>query len=82
MGENRPNPSYDREIAFSSLFILTAWNMLLGAVMIMGVIPVEYGMILAFGGMLCIVIAAWKVLMGNELPWKSPRDYDERKENE
>jgi len=72
----------EQEIAFGSLFILTAWNMLLGAAMIMGIIPVGYGMVLAFGGMLCIVIAAWKVLMGSELPWKSPRDYDERKENE
>lgn len=72
----------EQEIAFGSLFILTCWNMLLGAAMIIGIIPVGYGMVLAFGGMLCIVIAAWKVLMGNELPWKSPRDYDERKENE
>jgi len=69
----------EQEIASISLFILTIWNMLMGALMISRLISVEYGMFLAFGGMLGVVIATWRSLMGDQRPWESPKKYRERK---
>lgn len=68
----------DAEIANLSLFVMTTWNAILGILMIFEILPVSYGMYLAFGGMCGIIIASWRTLMGNERPWESPRKYRER----
>ena len=68
----------DAEIANLSLFIMTTWNAILGILMIFEILPVSYGMYLAFGGMCGIIIATWRTLMGDERPWESPRKYRER----
>ena len=68
----------DAEIANLSLFIMTTWNAVLGILMIFEILPVSYGMYLAFGGMCGIIIATWRTLMGDERPWESPRKYRER----
>ena len=68
----------DAEIANLSLLIMTTWNAILGILMIFEILPVSYGMFLAFGGMCGIIIATWRTLMGNERPWESPRKYRER----
>jgi hypothetical protein len=68
----------DAEIANLSLFVMTFWNCILGILMIFEILPVSYGMYLAFGGMCGIIIATWRTLMGDERPWESPRKYRER----
>jgi hypothetical protein len=68
----------DAEIANLSLFVMTTWNAVLGILMIFEILPVSYGMYLAFGGMCGIIIATWRTLMGDERPWESPRKYRER----
>ena len=65
----------EQEIANLSLFVLTAWNTILGFLMIFEILPVSYGMYLAFGGMCGIIIASWKALMGDERPWESRSQY-------
>ena len=72
----RESPS---TICAVSLTILTIWNMLLGGLMIAEKISVESGMIVSFAGMIAIVFASWKVLMGDERPWESPKQYKSRK---
>ena len=68
----------NQEIANLSLFVMTFWNCILGILMIFEILPVSYGMYLAFGGMCGIIIATWRTLMGDERPWESPRKYRER----
>ena len=68
----------DAEIANLSLFVMTTWNAVLGILMISEILPVSYGMYLAFGGMCGIIIATWRTLMGDVRPWESPRKYRER----
>jgi len=58
--------------AFGILFILTAYNLMLAALMIFGVAPVWLGMLLAFAGMTGIVIASIAVLMPGQRPWRRP----------
>lgn len=58
---------------------MTAFNVVLGAFMIAGLIPVVYGMILAFVGMAGISFKSWRMLMGDERPWESRKQYEERK---
>jgi hypothetical protein len=68
----------EQEVANISLFVMTTWNAILGILMIFEILPVSYGMYLAFGGMCVIMIASWRTLMGDERPWESPRKYRER----
>lgn len=68
----------NQEIANLALTIMTIWNCILGIMMIFEILPVSYGMFLAFGGMCGIIIATWRTLMGNERPWESPKKYRER----
>ncbi|MGA0867011.1 MAG: hypothetical protein ACO3QV_06820 [Candidatus Nanopelagicaceae bacterium] len=68
----------EQEIAYASLFIMTAFNAILGILMIAGLVPVVYGMVLAFFGMAVIVHKAWRMLMGDIRPWESPKQYHER----
>ena len=72
----------EQEVAYASIFILTVWNMIMGAAMIVELIPVSYGMCLAYGGMIGVIFAAWRTLMGDERPWESPKKYRERKTRE
>ena len=65
----------DQEIANLSLFVMTTWNAILGILMIFEILPVSYGMYLAFGGMCGIIIASWRTLMGDERPWESRSQY-------
>ncbi len=67
-----------QEVANTALVIMTSWNMILGGLMISEVIPVFYGMMLAVGGMFAIIVASWRVLMGDERPWESPKKYRNR----
>ena len=63
------------------LLIMTTMNVFLGIVMVAGIIPVEYGMTLAFFAM-CGMIWKCKVdLMGNVRLWENPKQYRERMDN-
>jgi hypothetical protein len=72
----------EQEVANISLFVMTTWNAILGILMIFEILPVSYGMYLAFGGMCGIMIASWRTLMGDERPWESPKKYRQRKTRE
>ena len=72
----------EQEVAGTALFIMTTWNLILGSLMIAEVIPVFYGMMLAVGGMFGIIVASWRILMGDERPWESPKEYRERNGND
>ena len=72
----------EQEVANISLIVMTIWNVILGHLMILEILPVSYGMYLAFGGMCGIIIASWRTLMGDERPWESPKKYHERKNRE
>lgn len=65
----------DNEIAHAALLIMTTWNAFLGILMIFEILPVFYGMSLAFGGMCGIIFASWRTLMGDERPWESRSQY-------
>lgn len=62
------------------LLIMTTMNMFLGALMIFEIIPVEYGMSLAFFGMFGMIWKCKRDLMGNVRLWENPKQYRERME--
>lgn len=68
----------EQEIAFSALFIMTVFNVILGIFMITGLLPLSFGMVLAVVGMGGISYKAWRMLMNDERPWESPKQYKER----
>lgn len=68
----------EQEIGYTSLLIMTVWNAFLGILMINGLVDVLHGMLLAALGMLILVLIAWRMLMGDERPWESPRQYHKR----
>lgn len=68
----------EQEIGFTALFIMTAWNAILGILMVFEILPVLEGMVISFAGMVCINLSAWKMLMGDERPWESRNKYRER----
>jgi hypothetical protein len=72
----------NQEVANSALFIMTTWNVILGTFMVAELISVTYGMCLAFGGSIGIVVCAWRTLMGDERPWESPKMYRTRTQKE
>jgi len=70
----------EQEYAMTMLIIMTTMNVFLGALMIFGILPVVYGMSLAFFAM-CGMIWKCKVdLMGNVRLWENPKQYRERME--
>lgn len=71
-------PMREQEIAYSSLFIMTTFNIIIGILMIAGLVPVLYGMTMAFFAMAGIVYKTWRMLMGDERPWESHKQYLER----
>lgn len=72
----------EQEVANTALLIMTVWNGIMGLLMIFEIIPLLYGMLLAFLGMCATIIASKRVLMGDERPWESPKRYRERKDRE
>ena len=68
----------EQEIAMTSILIITTFNLILGALMSFGVIPVAFGMSLSFFGMGIITYKSWRMLMGDVRPWESPKQYEER----
>jgi hypothetical protein len=69
---------FEQQYAMTMLLIMTTMNVFLGIVMVAGIIPVEYGMTLAFFAM-CGMIWKCKVdLMGNVRLWENPKQYRER----
>jgi len=72
---------FEQQYAMTMLLIMTTMNVFLGIVMVAGIIPVEYGMTLAFFAM-CGIIWKCKVdLMGNVRLWENPKQYRERMDN-
>ena len=71
--------SNNQEIGMSALFIMTVWNLLMGIIMVLEIIPVFFGLPLAFIGMIVIIYITWRMLMGDERPWESRKTYRERK---
>jgi len=68
----------EQEIASASILIITTFNLILGVLMSLGVIPVVFGVSLSFFGMGIITYKAWRMLMGDVRPWESPKQYHER----
>lgn len=73
---------FEQQYAMTMLLIMTTMNMFLGALMIFEIIPVEYGMSLAFFGMFGMIWKCKRDLMGNVRLWENPKQYRERKKNE
>jgi len=70
----------EQQYAMTMLIIMTTMNVFLGALMIFGILPVGYGMSLAFFAM-CGMIWKCKVdLMGNVRLWENPKQYRDRME--
>ena len=64
--------------AFGMLFVITAWNMVLGCLMVSRFVPVMTGMALSFAGMGILCGVSCMVLIPGEKPWRRPkrRSYD------
>ena len=73
---------FEQQYAMTMLIIMTTMNVFLGALMIFEIIPVEYGMSLAFFGMFGMIWKCKRDLMGNVRLWENPKQYRERKKNE
>lgn len=73
---------FEQQYAMTMLLIMTTMNMFLGALMIFEIIPVEYGMSLAFFGMFGMIWKCKRDLMGDVRLWENPKQYRERKKNE
>lgn len=72
----------EQEYANTMLLIMTTMNIFLGTLMIFEIIPLIYGMCLAFFGMSGIIWKCKKDLMGDVRLWENPKQYRERKKNE
>lgn len=66
--------------AFTFLFIITAYNILLALLMIGRFIPVMSGMAMSFVGMGVIFGIAVMVLMPGEKPWRRPKPLPSRRD--
>jgi len=73
---------FEQQYANTMLLIMTTMNACLGIAMVAGIIPVYYGMSLAFFGMSGIIWKCKKDLMGDVRLWESPKQYRQRKKNE
>ena len=69
---------FEQQYAMTMLIIMTTMNAFLGALMIFEIIPVSYGMFLAFGGMFGMIWKCKRDLMGNVRLWENPKQYRER----
>jgi hypothetical protein len=69
----------EQEYANTMLLIMTTMNIFLGILMIFEIIPVIYGMSLAFFGMFGIIWKCKRDLMGDVRLWESPKDYRDRR---
>lgn len=61
----------EQQYAMTMLILMTALNALLGILMIFEIIPVPYGMTLAFLGMFGMVWKTKRDLMGNVKLWEN-----------
>ena len=69
---------FEQQYAMTMLLMMTTMNAFLGILMVSEIIPIEYGMSLAFFAM-CGMIWKCKVdLMGNVRLWENPKQYRER----
>ena len=73
---------FEQQYANTMLLIMTTMNVFLGIAMVSEIIPVSYGMCLAFFGMSGIIWKCKKDLMGDVRLWENPKQYRERKKNE
>ncbi len=73
---------FEQQYANTMLLIMTTMNAFLGIAMVAEIIPVYYGMSLAFFGMFGIIWKCKKDLMGDVRLWESPKEYRQRKKNE
>ena len=69
---------FEQQYAMTMLIIMTTMNAFLGALMIFEIIPVSYGMFLAFSGMFGMIWKCKVDLMGNVRLWENPKQYRER----
>ncbi len=69
---------FEQQYAMTMLIIITTMNAFLGALMIFEIIPVTYGMSLAFFGMFGMIWKCKRDLMGNVRLWENPKEYDKR----
>ena len=69
---------FEQQYAMTMLIIITTMNAFLGALMIFEIIPVTYGMSLAFFGMFSMIWKCKRDLMGNVRLWENPKEYDKR----
>ena len=59
--------------AFGALFVISIYNIILGALMVNRFIPVMTGMALSFTGMGIITGVAAMALIPGEKPWRRPK---------
>ena len=69
---------FEQQYARTMLIIMTTMNAFLGALMIFEIIPVYYGMSLAFFGMFGMIWKCKRDLMGNVRLWENAEQYRER----
>ena len=68
----------EQQYAITTLIIMTASNALLGILMIFEIIPVPYGMTLAFIVMCGMIWKCKRDLMGNVRLWENPKQFRNR----
>jgi hypothetical protein len=69
---------FEQQYAITTLIIMTASNALLGILMIAKILPVEYGMTLAFIVMCGMIWKCKRDLMGDVRLWENPKQYQNR----
>ena len=68
-----------QQYAMTALLIITGFNVMFGALMVYGLVPVWLGMVAAFGMMSAVIFKAQKDLLDpNEKMWESPDDFRNR----
>ena len=68
----------EQQYAITTLIIMTASNALLGILMIFEIIPVPYGMTLAFIVMCGMIWKCKRDLMGDVRLWENPKQFRNR----
>jgi hypothetical protein len=69
---------FEQQYAITTLIIMTALNALLGILMIAKILPVEYGMTIAFIVMCGMIWKCKRDLMGNVRLWENPKQFRNR----
>ena len=69
---------FEQQYAITAILIMTTFNAILAFFMITGILSVEYGMVIAFVGMLGMCWKCKSDLMGDVRLWENPKQFRNR----